>query len=373
MGFDFTKIIAEETQKQQEIEQNSSGGNGFKTVYPFNNGRLEMRFLGNEASGLLYRELTFHTYYKDNKKQTVPCLKHMYGMECPICNAVNKVQEILNDQKVFGTYGIKKRGIMFAKLAGYTPDNYFADNQNPPKIGETVLFMFPKSAMNALRTTIIEYQDEIENIFASNTARTVSLRISTGANGFPEYSFHVKGNQTPIIINDETGYADDAAFSEFMANLPDLREIKYPMQPDENIYKVHRAIAEEIDMKYFGSPSNRPVEPAARVSDSIPQTTTVPQAPVQVASPTPVAPPPIQPNVAPSPTPPVVESTPATPTIQSNDSTNVEGLPFNLNESAPAPQVENIAPANDNTPPPCYGNNEYNDKCRACPWDSTCI
>ena len=62
MAFDFSKLIADE-QKKQEEQTNKSGGIGFKTVYPFNNGRLEFKFIGNEPSGLLYREVTFHQYY----------------------------------------------------------------------------------------------------------------------------------------------------------------------------------------------------------------------------------------------------------------------------------------------------------------------
>ena len=76
MAFDFTKLIQEE-QKKQEETSSKSGGVGFKTVYPYNNGRLELKLIGNEPSGLLYREVMFHQYYSDGKKNKVPCLHQM--------------------------------------------------------------------------------------------------------------------------------------------------------------------------------------------------------------------------------------------------------------------------------------------------------
>ena len=185
MAFNFTDIIAAETKKQEEAARGSSGGGiGFKTVYPFANGRLEFRLIGNEPSGLLYRELVFHEYWSDNKKQKVPCLRHMYNMDCPICNAVDNVQATLDDKDIFGKYGFKKQGIMFAKLISVNPDNYFGDTRNPAKPGDIVLFMFPKSVINELRNLIVEYSEDLENIFANNTARTVTLKVGTQANGF---------------------------------------------------------------------------------------------------------------------------------------------------------------------------------------------
>ena len=107
MAFNFSEIIAQETQKQKEAEMqgNSSGGIGYKTVYPFLNGRLEFKFIGNEPSGLLYRELHFHEYYSDGKKQKVPCLKHMYGIDCPICNMADKVYNDYGDSEIYKKYG----------------------------------------------------------------------------------------------------------------------------------------------------------------------------------------------------------------------------------------------------------------------------
>ena len=359
MAFNFNDIIAAETKKQEEAASGGNGGGlGFKTVYPFNNGRLEFKFIGNEPSGLLYRELCFHEYWSDSKKQKVPCLHHMYGLDCPICNAVSNVQNTLDDKDIWGKYGFKKQGIMFAKLVGFSPDNYFGDGRNnPPKVGDIVLFMFPKSVISGLRDLIIEYQEDVENIFTNNNTRVVTLKIGTQANGFPEYTFYVKGNTDTLCV-DNAGNPDQAAFNEFMAKMPNLNDVKFPAQPDENMMNIHRTIVEEINRKYFGaavtgnSPMPNPTQMVSIVTNptNIPVTTT----PAQVSvTETPVAP--VQ-NVAPA-TPPVQPAANSVP----------------VQETVVAPTNTVAIEDSRGARPSCFGNNEYNDKCAACPFDAECV
>lgn len=338
MAFDFSKLIADE-QKKQEEQTNKSGGIGFKTVYPFNNGRLEFKFIGNEPSGLLYREVTFHQYYADGKKNKVPCLHSMYGMDCPICNAVSNVQNKLGDDKVFGTYGFKKQGFMFAKLLNYSPDNYFGDTKNPPKPNDIVIFMFPKSVINELRNLIIEFQDDLDAIFTNNTTRNVSLKVTTGANGFPEYNFYVKNTSSTLCI-DSNGQPDQKAFNEFMAKMPDLRTIKYPDKPDEDIMKIHRTIVEEINTKYFGLPTNdipmnEPYSMVANTGD--------------------------------------VLNTNYTQTI--NDTNVVNDISSSsINNNVNNDSQENVTSEESKVSrPSCFGNNQYDEKCAQCPFDAECI
>lgn len=332
MAFDFTKLIAEETKKQQEESQrsSSSGGIGFKTLYPFGNGRLELKFIGNEPSGLLYREMIFHEYYANSKKQKTPCLRNMYGMDCPICNAVNNVQDQLGDDKVFGKYGFKRQGLMFAKLLGFAPDNYFGDSKNPPKVGDIVCFMFPKSVINELRNLIVEFSDEVEDLFTNNTTRTVTLKIGTKSNGFPEYTFYVKGTSTTLCV-DDNGQADNEAFNKFMIEMPNLKDVKFPAAPNEDIMNTHKTIVEEINKTYFGERVNVPM------SDPTPMNSNINTTVVDKVDTT-------EPPTATMPTNTVSEST---STAESNDSSGNR--------------------------PECFGNNEYAGKCLDCPWESQCI
>lgn len=377
MAFNFTDIIAAETKKQEEAARTGSGGGiGFKTVYPFANGRLEFRLIGNEPSGLLYRELVFHEYWSDSKKQKVPCLRHMYNMDCPICNAVDNVQATLDDKDIFGKYGFKKQGIMFAKLISVSPDNYFGDTRNPAKAGDIILFMFPKSVINELRNLIVEYSEDLENIFANNTARTVTLKIGTQANGFPEYSFYVKGSNDTLCV-DMQGNPDQAAFNEFMMKLPNLKEVKFPASPDENIANVHRTVVEEINRKYFGdmvgTPMPAPTQMAATpttVSNSTPAYTapinSAPVAPVNAIENT-VPAHNLAPVAASTPVAPVQNVAPTTAPVQSAvDSTPAQ-------ETVVAPVNAIATEDSRGQRPPCFGNNEYNDKCAACPWDNECV
>lgn len=382
MAFDFTKIIAEETKKQEENASTSSGGNnfGFNTLYPFGNGRLELKFIGNEPSGTLYRELTFHEYYQGKNKMKVPCLHHMYGMDCPICDAVSNVQNSLDEQNVFRKYGYKKQGIMFARLLGFAPENYFGDNKKPPKVGDVVLFMFPKSVINELRNLIIEFSDEIPDLFTNNITRSVTLKIGTQANGFPEYSFYVKGNSSPLVV-DAVGNPDEAGFAAYMANMPNLNEVRFPSKPDENMMNIHRTLVEQINNEYFGTqvqampnpqPMNYNTTPQPNVQQPIYNTGTPMPNPAQVVN-APTGTPytqanintnvaPVQENVQPAPvTPTPVETAPELPAVDSAPKFEepIENTEATTDPRGPRPQ--------------CFGNNEYNAKCAACPWDSECI
>ena len=344
MAFNFADIIAAETKKQEEASKASSGGGGtgFKTVYPFSNGRLEFKFIGNEPSGMLYRELVFHEYWSDNKKQKVPCLKHMYGMECPICQMVEKVQSVIDDKQVWSKYGFKTQGIMFAKLLGYQPDNYFGDAKNPPKPGDIVVFMFPKSVINELRNLIIEYSDEIDTLFTENTTRNVTLKVETLANGFPGYTFFVKNNQTTLCV-DENGNPDQAAFNEFMIKMPNLKDIKFPKEPTEEINKTHQVVVEEMTRKYFGDTA---------VTESFKSAAPMNEAPIAQYANT---------------------NTTTNKVIDNSfeeSALNVTETPIQSN-----PVVNESSQPKDERgeKPPCFGNNEYNEKCANCPWDPDCV
>lgn len=372
MAFNFADIIDAETKKAEAAATTggNGGGLGFKTVYPFSNGRLEFKFIGNEPSGTLYRELTFHEYWSDKDKQTTPCLYHMYGLDCPICNAVSNIQNTLDDRNVFGKYGFKKRGIMFAKLVNFAPENYFGDTRNPPKAGDVVLFMFPKSVISELRNLIIEFQDELENIFIKNESRVVTLKIATQANGFPQYTFYVKGNSVPLCI-DTAGNPDEVAYMEYMKNMPNLNEVRYPSTPNEDMMNIHRTVVEEINRSYFGDMVGTTMpNPTQMASNPTPtetptynvNTTPVNSMPVQNA---PKIETPVAPSVAPTPT---INTTPVANT--STVTNTVPEVPIDAPDEA-----RDISVLNTNKPerPPCFGNNEYNDKCAACPWDNECV
>lgn len=346
MAFDFSAIIAEETKKQQENERTGTNSTGFKTVYPFSNGRLEFKFIGNEPSGLLYRELYFHEYYPNNKKQKVPCLHNMYGMDCPICNAVRNIQDTFEDSDVFRKYGFKKQGIMFAKLLNVTPDNYFGDSANPPKPGDIVIFMFPKSVITELRNLIIEFGDECDTLFTNNETRNVTLKIETQANGFPGYTFYVKNNSTTLCV-DESGNPDQAAFNEFMANMPNLKEMKFPSAPTEDFMNIHKTIVEEINRKYFGENLNEVAKQDFATAAPMGQVSNTRNIkPLQVNN---------------------VNNISATPVENSPEFTSFSEMALN----------DALGTNNDSSDkeerPACFGNNEYNEKCSKCKWDAMCV
>lgn len=321
MSFDFSKIINEEMKKAEAANNVSNGG--YKTLYPFANGRFELKLIGCEKSNMIYRELTFHEQQVQNGKIKIPCLHAMYGEKCPICDMVSKVQDVTGDQNVFRKYGYKKRGIMFAKLVNVEPANYFGDNNNPPKPGEVVLFMFPKSLINNLRETILEYSDNLESLCASNESNVVTLKVSTGTNGFPQYNLYVK-NLKDAMFKDENGDPDSNAYNEFITNLPDLSEMKFPSKPNEQIMNNVRALVEEINNNYFGGSVNVEIKPLDSSNGDEPSETNV------------------WPNNK----------------VKTDELNNVN------NESNETLSMDK---------PECYMHNRYDDECAKCPFESTCI
>jgi len=322
MAFNFGELIKKETEKVELATQTKGSGIGYKTLYPFDPGKFELKLIANEPSGLIYREIIFHEVIIQNaqgnsQKVKVPCLKHMCGEGCKICDMVNKVQDELKDEKVFSKYGFKKQGIMFAKLISMTPDNYFGDNRNPPKPGEIVLFMFPKSVITELSNLIVEYQDDLENIFANNTTRTVTFKVGKQANGFNEYIFYVK-NTNAILCEKENGEEDNEAFKQLMANMPDLREVKFSTSYTENDIKTIDTIIERMSKEYFAGAYNIPV------SDSL------------------------------------VSSAPVAP--------KVEDKPVTTNENVSAPVVNDTGDK-----PACFGDNKYEGDCLTCKWTNECV
>ena len=383
-NFDFSKIIAQEQEKQEAAM--ASGGNSantspYPTLYPFGVGKFDLKFIGNEPSGMLYREIYYHQRKVNNNTFKIPCLKRMYGIDCPVCNQVQKVQDMFDDKNVYRKYGAVTRGIMFAQLISFEPANYFGDNHNHPKPGDIVLFMFPKSVITQLTNLIVEFGDELDSLFTNNTTRLITLKITMGNNGFPDYVFYTKNTNVTLCV-DGAGNPDDNAFNEFMANMPDLREMKFGSEPTEQDLKSINAIVEEMNALYFSgvAPSImfNPVNSGNVDNVSPAQVNTNNTQPninmgvnitpaVSNASTTPVTT---------SPTP-VAQSKPVeTNTVPENE--KVETVPAPTNSATTSTPVNNTQTSQptgspEGNRPPCFGDNKYDDKCAACPWDSQCV
>ena len=247
--FDFAQLAQDEKAKQQSSNSNGGGESlGYKVVYPFENGRLEFKFIANEKSNSIYREIHQHEFFENGRKRKVPCLNKHYGVDCPICNAVRTVQDFLgrdsNEAKgVFRNYGYKTRGIAFAKLVGHEPDNYFTRNSNNtnnnmiPVAGEIVLYMCPKSALSKLSDIITEYDTSVlEELFGKNTGKQ--------SNGFPAYDYFLTENKY-TVCDDET------AFANLSATLPDLNDVKVPKEMTDDMLVLARTVSESIYQKYM--------------------------------------------------------------------------------------------------------------------------
>lgn len=382
MGFNFSNIIAEETKR---AEEGSGGqGNGYSTVYPFNPGKIEFRPIGNEVSGLLYRELFRHEFMSNGRKQKVPCLNRNYGADCPVCNMVQKVQDTFNDKFVFGKYGVKRRGVLYAKLVNIEPSNYFAETQNAPKIGDIFMLMLPKSAMDELSKLNREFSDSIEELYTFNTSRVMSLTISIGNNGFKNYNFYVK-NYNHTICESGPNTPDDARFAELMKSLPDLREYAYSAKgPSDNDVTTLNVIVEQMNREYFAGGIQQPqVTQMGTQPYTTPAYNQAPQYTQPVGSPTTQQ----GMNTVPGNYSNNAGAQNATMPNVTQPATPVNNVPPVTHEpvqpqpsvtqpvSTPVPVQESTTtmPGNEPERPECFGNNQYNATCAACPWESECV
>lgn len=370
--FNFSKIIDQEQKRQDENSSNGNASNNpYPTLYPFNNGKLGLKFIGNEPSGLFYREIHFHERIINNNKFRVPCLHKMYNLPCPVCDAVAQIQGVMGDNNVYRKYGCKTRGLMFAQLISFEPANYFGSNQNPPKIGDVVTFMFPKSVCNELTNLILEFSEELDSLFTNNTTRLISLNIQTGANGFPNYSFYVKNKDVTLFI-DQDGNPDNNAFNSFMASMPNLNELKFGTTPSDNDIKSINALVEEINNIYLkqGQQQNKTPQ-ISNVGYNGGVGYTQPVANINKTN--------IN-NFTPH-----VNSISATQSnVNDDDNTNNDEQTSVSDDEKPtnvSKSTKNVEKTETSTSkhedangrPSCFGHNKYTEECEDCPWEAQCI
>ena len=375
INIDYKSIIAREMKKQEE-NQMSNNSSGFKTFYPFNEGIVSLKFLPNEGLSSIYRTIYVHKCDVGGRSIQVPCLEQMYGVECPICNMVKRIQTDYDDKFVFGKYGYKTRGIMYAKIVGIekpTYDEYFKGNNSAPELGETVIFMFPKACMNELSNLLTELGDESEfnYVFVNNTTRIINLRIGKGANGFPEYRFTPTMKMYTAYTND-AGDPDNEIYEKYIKELPSLEGIKFPATIDspENSksQQFFVKILEEMTRKYY--PSN--IFDAEKTSKNLgdilsgkKQTLNNDEDLNNYDNESSYQEPYINDDDIPFD---VDEPKQNETTVSSNFTQSNETITNSSN-------VSNVGEVNQEVEdlPDCFNNNQYDEKCNACPFTDKCL
>ena len=361
ININYKDIIAKEIKKQEETQSNSNNS-GLKVFYPFTKGIVSFKFLPNESNSSIYRTIYEHKCdIGQGKSLRVPCLEQMYGVECPVCNMVRRIQKDYDDKFVFGKYGYKTRGIMYAKFVGVenpTYEEYFKGNKNAPQPGETILFMFPKACINELSNLMTELgsdESEFNYVFVNNTSRIVNLRIGEGANGFPEYRFNTTMKMYTAFKNDNDE-PDNETYEKFIKELQGLDTIKYPATIDSSENQKSQQhfvkILEEMSRKYYPNNAFDANTVSQKLGDVLKG----------------------NPNK--------YEDKHEAEDISNYEPPMEDELPWGNDSNDIQENVskgENEAPITDNSevdmtnPPPCFGDNKYDEKCGACPFTDVCL
>ena len=254
MNYNFETLL-ENTKlevERQKIES-SRVKDDSRILYPGEVGYVKFRVLYNVKSQRVQREIIRHNI--DGKK--IPCLT-MYGEECPICKAVDDIEDSGSLDKVFRIYGRKTRGICYAQFFGGS-DSY-SIGENSYKDGELVLMMYPKSVYNDLNKIILDSGDHISDLVANNESVLLKLEKSS-VNDRISYSLQVSP------FDKRPSFSSTDEFQFFLEGIGDITNSVVPSILTEEILSEANAAADLLYSKYMRTVS--PAEEVERILEEI--------------------------------------------------------------------------------------------------------
>ena len=314
---DLAKLRELQNNAQKEIDEanergNNSSNNGYKLLYPHQNGSFRIKLIFNEKSGLLQRKIIRH------KVSKVPCLS-MYGEDCPVCREIRNAEESAGKNcGAFQKYGYQVRGISYGVLLDYDK-NMFTDS-NDPKEGEVVLFMYPVGLYNQINEEIVKSGDFIESLVGKNEGKVFEITRSQNGNGPISYSAHV------YAYGDMKVRETDEEFDKLVEEIPNLADSVVPINLTEENLEKARAAAETISAEYI---SGKVIDPKNESS--------------------------VNKNDS-----------------NNDNGKSIEGA-MNPPESSAGSNENNVSSSEDDGKPECFKNYADDVKCRACPWEVDCL
>ena len=251
MGIDFNKLRNSLQQDAVQIEKQGDGNSksDFKLVYPYNLGEIKLRLIYNSKMGGMQKKITRH----NAGKSKVACLQ-VFGEDCDVCKAIQEIQTIKGkDCGVFKKYGYTTRGICYAQVVGFS-DGFFAGTDNPPKIGEIVLFMYPKSIYDQITNILIKSGEHLEELVSKNIGKPfVVTKSQPSTSTFPDFSVIISPWETDAVpvFKDTAEISGEDQFQNLMENLPDLGNNFVPKYPTDEIHTANKALAETVMQEYL--------------------------------------------------------------------------------------------------------------------------
>jgi|GEM_PF-2949624 len=256
--YDLSGLQASAQEEIDEAEKKSQGREGLPLVYPVDNGTFRIKLLFNPKANTVQRKIIRHQVGKDK----IPCMS-VYGEDCPICAAIkNAEEEHGKDCGAWSKYGYKTRGISLAVLVDH--DAGMFKNDNSPKKGDTILFMYPPTLYNKINEIIVKSGSHLEDLVVNNKGKTIEVTRKQKNGGFPDYDVSV------YAYGDESVKDTDQEFEDLLDSLPDLNEQLMPNYANEEVREKARAAAESIDVEYSSGrvldPNNPPEDNAVNSS-----------------------------------------------------------------------------------------------------------
>lgn len=264
MEFDFKAMqqkMSQELANTKSYSENSEG-TGLPLVYLGQNGKMVTKLFYNPKMGGLQRKITRHPIDAEGKAK-VPCLKEMYGEDCPICETIKNIKQAKGDDCGVGKYAYKARGICYAQLIDFDP--VYCSEQNDPNKGDTVMLMYPVTLYNKVNQLMVDAGDNVGKLIASNSGfATIFSRSQTGK----KYEYNV----TLDALRGEVKSYDTAdQYEDALSNLPNLNDAFVPSMPNDEIRNKVKAASEAIMQEFLGSAIVNPGDSAKEVTAPPPE------------------------------------------------------------------------------------------------------
>lgn len=318
MPFDFSAVRA---QAEKVAEGADNQGNGqqsrdfaYPLVYPGQKGKISVKLLFNPKSNSVARLVYNHKVNQVN----VPCMR-TWGQSCPICDAVNEIKNLTNDNHRLNA---STRAISLAQyIASDYPVTHNDEAKTPVQPGEVILFMYPWSVYKDIQQILgqAKTEQDLAQLIGSNTGMIFDVnhgddnRYSANINPFDRHS----------------SCATEEEFDALLNGLPSLNDLYRPSQPTEKQLNQVNETARSLRQQYLAANMQQPgfINPNPGQQS--------------VYSPTPSPAPVPQVDLPPVPTFPVPNAVASPATGFSGD----EDIPFNSGSPNQAASVAPTAPA----------------------------
>ena len=247
MALDLNKLINDAKLEQSKTNtKETNEDNQYKLLYPHQQGQIVFRLLPNNKANAVQRLIARHKIPDTTNQygsKNVACMNAHYNEDCPICRAIKDAQQLNGkDCDAFRKFGYKQRGICYAYIVSITPE------YKDIKAGDIVLFMYPKSVYTEIQNQIVQYAQNLDDIFNKNEGATFILENKKSATGFPEYSVKVNvGWGNPVLAPVTSSQAE---YDALLNTLPDLNEVMVPSKKPDNLDADATAAADLIKITY---------------------------------------------------------------------------------------------------------------------------